>query len=46
MMSSQITPRRTYFFVFLALLAMLAGTIAMSFYDLGIENYPAKAYEQ
>ena len=38
MMTTQITPRRTYFFVFLALIAMLAGTIAMSFYDLGMWN--------
>ena len=38
MISSQITPRRTYFFVFLALLAMLAGTIALSFFDLGMWN--------
>lgn len=38
MISSKITPRRTYFFVFLALIAMLAGTIAISFYDLGVWN--------
>jgi cytochrome c oxidase subunit 4 len=38
MTTSKITPRRTYFFVFLALIAMLAGTIAMSFYDLGVWN--------
>jgi cytochrome c oxidase subunit 4 len=35
---NHITPRRTYFFVFLALLILLGATIAIAFVDLGWLN--------
>jgi len=37
-MSSHITPRRTYIFVYLALLILLGGTIGLAYVDLGIWN--------
>ncbi|HEY5572449.1 MAG TPA: cytochrome C oxidase subunit IV family protein [Anaerolineales bacterium] len=37
-MSSHITPRRTYIFVYLALLILLGGTIGVAYVDLGIWN--------
>jgi len=36
--SSHITPRRTYIFVYLALLILLGGTIGLAYVDLGIWN--------
>ena len=37
-MSFHITPRRTYIFVYLALLILLGGTIGVAYVDLGIWN--------
>jgi cytochrome c oxidase subunit 4 len=37
-MSSHITPRKTYIFVYLALLILLGGTIGGAYVDLGIWN--------
>lgn len=37
-MSSHTTPRKTYIFVYLALLILLGGTIGVAYVDLGIWN--------
>lgn len=37
-MNETLTPRRTYFFVFVALLVLLALTVGAAFLDLGILN--------
>lgn len=37
-METHITPRRTYFLVYLSLLLLLAVTVAVSFVDLGFLN--------
>lgn len=37
-MENEITPVRTYFFVYVALLALLAATVALAYINLGIWN--------
>lgn len=37
-MDHKITPRKTYFFVYLALLILLVATIGVAFIDLGFFN--------
>jgi cytochrome c oxidase subunit 4 len=38
-MEEHITPRRTYFFVYVALMLLLAATIGAAFVDLGPLNW-------